>query len=91
MQAAGLSPPHAPQHRREDNSAHGNPRRSIVMAMIKFLAGLVLGLVLGSAVAALAAEVLGDGTLEGWLVIRDGKQVCRDPEVDNRAKILECD
>ena len=51
----------------------------------------MLGLVLGSAVAALAAEVLGAGTLEGWLVIRDGRQVCRDPEVDNRAKILECD
>jgi hypothetical protein len=61
------------------------------MAMIKFMAGLALGLVLGCSVAAVAAEVFGSGTLAGWLVLRDGKEVCRDPEADNRAKILECD
>jgi len=59
--------------------------------MGKFMAGLALGLVLGSSVAALAAEVLGSGMLEGWIVIRAGKEVCRDPDVDYRAKILECD
>jgi hypothetical protein len=61
------------------------------MAMIKLMAGLVLGLVLGGSVAVFGAEVLGSGALDGWLVICGGKEVCRDPEVDYRAKILECD
>jgi hypothetical protein len=59
--------------------------------MIKFIAGMASGLVLGSSVAALAAGVFGSGLLEGWIVIKDGIQVCSDPEVDDRAKIIECD
>jgi len=61
------------------------------MAMIKFIAGIALSLLLASSVPVLAAEVLGNGTLDGWMVTRDGKEVCRNPEVDYQAKLLECD
>jgi hypothetical protein len=59
--------------------------------MIKLLAGMALGLVLGSSVAALAADMLGSRVLEGWIVTKGENEICRNPDMDDRAKIIECD
>jgi hypothetical protein len=52
---------------------------------------MVLGLVLGSSVAAFAAGVFGDGALLGWTVLKDGEEVCSDPNVNVASKEIECD
>ncbi len=59
--------------------------------MRKFLAGLVLGLILGSSIAAFAAGIFGSGELTGWSVTKDGEEVCSDPGIDENAKEIECD
>jgi len=59
--------------------------------MRKFAAGLLVGLVLGSAVSAWSAGVFGTGTLVGWTVTKDGEEVCNDPSVNVDSKEIECD
>jgi len=59
--------------------------------MRKFAAGLVLGLILGSSMAALAAGVFGSGTLSGWTITKDGEEVCSDPTVSSVSKEIVCD
>ena len=58
----------------------------------QFLAGVVVGLVLGSAIAVLAAQVVGsNGYLNGWDVTRDGETICSDPYVYVSSREIECD
>jgi hypothetical protein len=60
--------------------------------MRKFMAGLILGLMLGGAAAAFAAEItLQSGYLANWSVIQNGEEVCRDPFVSTSARQIECD
>jgi hypothetical protein len=48
--------------------------------MRKFLAGLAVGLALGTASSAVAARLVGDsGYLFGFTVTYDGETVCDDP------------
>jgi hypothetical protein len=59
--------------------------------MGKFLAGIVIGLVVGSSAAAFAAAVAGDGFLIGWTINKDGEEICSDPYVWSGLKEIECD
>ena len=59
--------------------------------MRNFAAGIVLGVLLGSSVTALAAGVFGSGLLVGWTVVKDGEEVCSDPTVDTGSQEIECD
>jgi hypothetical protein len=59
--------------------------------MLKFLAGLILGISLSLAASSWAAGVFGSGTLSGWTVNKDGEEVCSDPSVDTGSKEIECD
>ena len=59
--------------------------------MLKFFAGLVLGICLSFAATSWAAGVFGSGTLSGWSVTKDGEEVCSDPTVDTGSKEIECD
>ena len=60
--------------------------------MLRFIAGAVLGLVLGIAVTAKAeVSVTGDiGWLFGWTVKVDRETVCKDPQVWVPAKEISC-
>lgn len=61
--------------------------------MTRFLAGVVLGLLLGSAATALAARLVGnDGYLLGWTVIdRHDRKICDEPFVWTGTRELQCD
>jgi hypothetical protein len=59
--------------------------------MARFIAGAMLGLILGMSATAWAAGVFGSGTLSGWSVTKDGEEVCSDPSVDTSSKEIECD
>lgn len=60
--------------------------------MVRFIAGVLLGLVLGLAGSSLAAIVVGkDGPLDGWTVSKDGEEICSDPTVTIATKEIECD
>jgi len=60
--------------------------------MRKFLAGVALGLALGTATTALAAKMVGDsGYLFGFDVKVNGKKVCSDPWIwTNGLNEIEC-
>lgn len=59
--------------------------------MIKFLSGMVFGLLLGIAFNSFAATIIGNTpTLTGWTVTANGQTVCSDPEVDFNDKEIEC-
>jgi hypothetical protein len=59
--------------------------------MLKFIAGLILGVFLSFTATSWAAGVFGSGTLSGWTVTKDGEEVCSDPSVDTGSKEIECD
>ena len=60
--------------------------------MIRFFSGLGLGLFLGISFSTYAATIVGNTpTLTGWTVTVNGRSVCTDPEVDFKAKEIECD
>ena len=59
--------------------------------MRRFLAGLVLGLVLGGSAAAIAAELLKSGPLTGWVVLQTGNLVCADPYIEPDNQEIQCD
>ena len=58
--------------------------------MLRFVAGLVLGLVAGSAALALADAFTENGVLRGWSVTKDGKDVCTNPFVWHQRKEIDC-
>ena len=60
--------------------------------MARFLAGMVVGLVLGIAGSAYTARMVGqDGPLLGWTVTHDGEEVCSDPDIDMSAQEIQRD
>jgi hypothetical protein len=38
-----------------------------------------------------AAGIFGSGTLSGWTVVKEGEEVCSDPEANTAAKEIECE
>ena len=59
--------------------------------MSRFIAGLLVGIVLALALSAYAARIVGqDGTLDGWSVTVEGEEACADPEVDIEAREISC-
>jgi hypothetical protein len=59
--------------------------------MMRFVAGLMLGLLVGSAAMALADAFTENGVLRGWSVTKDGTDICNDPFVWHRRKEIDCD
>ncbi len=60
--------------------------------MRRFLAGVVLGLVVGSAAASFAATVTGpNGFLNGWTVTRGTQVLCQSPFVHANKQQIDCD
>jgi hypothetical protein len=60
--------------------------------MVRFFGGLIIGLVIGSAVGAFAAFISGDeGRLTGWVVIQEAEILCSEPYVWTATKEIECD
>jgi hypothetical protein len=59
--------------------------------MSRFAAGLILGLVLGAGASAYAAGCFGNGPAHGRTVVKDGDEVCSDPNVNDTYKEIECD
>ncbi len=59
--------------------------------MRTFITGMIVGLVMGSSMGAIAASVFGNGPLTGWSVTKDGEEVCTDPGADLVNKEIECD
>jgi hypothetical protein len=58
----------------------------------RFLAGVVVGVVIALALSAYAARIVEEsGTLEGWSVTIQGEEACSDPEVDVESKEISCD
>ncbi|HTV70341.1 MAG TPA: hypothetical protein VMF90_17575 [Rhizobiaceae bacterium] len=52
--------------------------------MLRFTAGLIVGAALmGTAFAQMAVTVPTNGKLVGYIVQKDGNDVCRDPDVFN--------
>jgi hypothetical protein len=60
--------------------------------MKRFFAGVLLGLVVGSAGATFAATVTGpNGFLNGWTVTRGKEVVCQSPFVHAHLQRIDCD
>jgi hypothetical protein len=57
--------------------------------MSRFLAGLIVGLLLGASASAYASGCFGHGTAHGWTVIKDGDEVCSDPDINDSSKEIE--
>jgi hypothetical protein len=58
----------------------------------RFLAGLLVGVVIALALSAYAAQIVGEsGTLKEWSVLIGGEEACSDPEVDVEEKEISCD
>ena len=59
--------------------------------MRKFYAGLALGLAIGAAGSAAAAEIVGrTGYLNGWDVVSASRTICSDPYVWTATREIEC-
>lgn len=59
--------------------------------MMRFAAGLIVGLLLGACASAYAARCIGDGTAVGWTVTQNDDEVCSDPTINTASKEIECD
>lgn len=59
--------------------------------MRKFIVGLTLGIAIGSATTALAAQMVGeDGYLFGYSVLINGDTICYDPWIWTSTQEIEC-
>ncbi len=52
--------------------------------MLRFLFGLFLGVSTSLALAQINVHVISNGVLSGYIVQKDGKEICRDPSVWNK-------
>lgn len=60
--------------------------------MRNFLLGLFAGVLLGAAVPATGAVLVGNtGYLPGWSVTKDGEEICDMPFVWTATKEIDCD
>jgi len=60
--------------------------------MRKVSLGFAIGLALGTVVPAAAATIVGGtGYLSGWIVTKDGREVCYMPYVWTTLREIECD
>lgn len=59
--------------------------------MSRFVAGLIIGLFVGTCASAYASGCFGSGSAVGWTVTKDGDEVCSDPDIDTASKEIECD
>jgi hypothetical protein len=61
--------------------------------MTRFLAGIAVGAILGTAGLALSAEIVGrQGYLTGgWTVTKGGAEICDTPFIWPSTKEIECD
>lgn len=60
--------------------------------MRKYLTGFFAGIVIGSAIPATAATIVGNmGYLSGWSVTKDGEEICYMPYVWTSIREIECD
>jgi hypothetical protein len=59
--------------------------------MVRFVAGLIIGLALGLSATTYAATCIGYGDLTGWTVTVNGEEACSDPSVDTSSKEIECE
>jgi hypothetical protein len=60
--------------------------------MNRFWIDLALGMFLGISFSSYAASIVGSTpTLSGWTVTAGGRTICTDPDVDFKAKEIECD
>ena len=58
--------------------------------MLRFVAGVIVGLAIGVAASGWAATCIGYGDLNGWTVTVDGEEACSDPSVNTGSKEIEC-
>jgi hypothetical protein len=61
--------------------------------MVRFIAGVVLGFVLGTCATAFAVVIRGDnGYATGWTVTNgdDGEEICSDPYIWAATREIEC-
>ena len=60
--------------------------------MLKFIAGIIVGLCIGVIGSAGAASLVGgSGYIMGWGVQIKGKIVCSDPFISIGTKTIDCD
>jgi len=57
--------------------------------MRKFMAGLILGALIGSSMVAIAATC-ETGNLNGWTVTWGGNTICTDPHAHVGGRLIEC-
>lgn len=65
--------------------------KAVEIIMRKFVAGVMMGLILGGTTVSWAAGIFGSGSLSGWSVMKDGEEICTDPDVDTLSKEIDCD
>lgn len=59
--------------------------------MARFITGMLLGLGIGIAVTATAAQLVGQtGYLNGWDILINGETVCSDPYIWTNTREIEC-
>jgi hypothetical protein len=59
--------------------------------MWRFAAGMIVGLSVGAATAAVIPKVDGQGVLTGWRVTKDGEDVCFGPYVTPKRREIACE
>jgi hypothetical protein len=59
--------------------------------MWRFAAGMIVGLSVGAAAAAVSPKVDRQGVLTGWRVTKDGEDICFGPYVTPKRREIACE